>query len=243
MDELNEHLFVICEFSRMRLVIYVAVGGRWMVVDGLWQWIGEEESRLLVVNESISLRELHDQIFEKFGINKEELNLKLSFVPKSRRRIGPSYVMDDEDVEAFLLGRTKNTIDTTLQVSKEPRVTVEGFLGSNDHSVNDLQTPAQQLAHAEEEVVEEEEDDDDDNEDEDMEEEEKEKYDDACLWHDPFFERHNLEMEISDGGGLEMVQVVEGCSGMNYGVADVGSIPCVPSPEGVRSSPWTTSSG
>ena len=50
--------------------------------------------------------------------------------------------MDDEDVEAFLLGRTKNTIDTTLQVSKEQRVGIEGFVGSNDHSVNDLQTPA-----------------------------------------------------------------------------------------------------
>ena len=100
----------------------------------------------MVVDESISLRELHNRIFEKFGINKEEFNLKLSFVPKSRRHIGPSYVMDDEDIEAFLLGRTWNTIDTTLQILKEPRVVVEGFVGSNDHSVNDLQTSAQQLA-------------------------------------------------------------------------------------------------
>ena len=84
--------------------------------------------------------------------------------------------MDDEDVEAFLLGRTKNTIDTTLKVLKEPRVAVEGFVGSNDHSVNDLQTPAQQLAHAEEEVVKEEEEDEDTEEEEDEEE-----YDDACL--------------------------------------------------------------
>ena len=51
-----------------------------MVMDGLWQWIGEEESRLMVVDESIPLKELHDRIFEKFGINKEEFNLKLSFV-------------------------------------------------------------------------------------------------------------------------------------------------------------------
>ena len=81
-------------------------------------------------------------------------------------------------------------------------------MGSNDHSVNDLQTPVQQLAHAEEEVVEEEEDNEEDNEDEDMEEEEdEEEYDDACLWHDPFFKRHNLEMEILDGGGLDMVEV------------------------------------
>ena len=96
----------------------------------------------MVVDESIPLRELHNRIFEKFGINREEFNLKLSFVPKSRRRIRPSYVMDDEDVEAFLLGRTKNTIETTLLVSQEPRVTVKGFVGSNDHSVNDLQTLA-----------------------------------------------------------------------------------------------------
>ena len=126
----------------------------------------------MVVDESILLRELHDRIFEKFGINKEEFNLKLSFVPKSRRCIGPSYVMDDEDIEAFLLGRTKNAIDTMLQVLKEPRVAIEGFVGSNDQSVNDLQTSAHQLAHVEEEVVEEEEEDDEkDNKDEDMEEE------------------------------------------------------------------------
>ena len=152
--------------------------------------------------------------------------------------------MDDEDVKAFLLERTKNTIDTTLQVSKEPRVAVEGFVGSNDHSVNDLQTSAQQLAHAEEEVVKEEKDDDEDNEDEDMEEEEEEEeYDDACLWHDPFLERHNLEMEIPDGGGLDMVEVAEGPSRMNSGVADMGSIPRLPLPEGVGSSPCTAGSG
>ena len=96
---------------------------------------------------------------------------------------------------------------------------------SNDHSINDLQTVAQQLAHVEDEVVEEEEDDNEDNENEDMEEEEE--YDNACLWHDPFLERHNLEMEILDRGGLEMVQVVEGRSEMNFGVADVGPILCV----------------
>ena len=95
---------MIYDFSGIRLAIFVADGGRWMVMDGLWQWIGEEESRLMVIDENIPLRELHDQIFEKFGINREEFNLKLSFVPKSKRHIGPSYVMDDEDVEAFLLG-------------------------------------------------------------------------------------------------------------------------------------------
>ena len=178
LNGLNDHFFVICEFSRMGLAIFVAVGGRWTVLDGLWQWTCEEESRLMVIDESISLTELqlmvidesisltelHDRIFEKFGINKEEFNLKLSFVPKSRRRIGLSYVIDDEDVEAFLLGRTKNTIDTMLQVSKEPRVVVESFVRSNNHLINDLQTPAQQLAHVKEEVVEEEKDGEEDNE-------------------------------------------------------------------------------
>ena len=104
----------VCDFSGMCLAIFVAVGERWTVVDGLWQWIGEEKSRLMVVDESILLRELHEWIFEKLGINKEEFNLKLSFVPKSTRRIGSSYMMDDEDVEAFLLGQTKNIIDTML---------------------------------------------------------------------------------------------------------------------------------
>ena len=91
----------------------------------------------------------------------------------------------DEDLEAFLLSRTKNTIDTTLQVLKKARVVFEGFVGSNDQSVNDLPIPADKLAHADEEVVEKEEDDEEDNEYEDMEEEEEEEeeeeYDDACL--------------------------------------------------------------
>ena len=55
----------------MHLEIFVAVGGRWTVMDGLWQWVGEEESRLMVVDESIPLRELSDRIYEKFRINKE----------------------------------------------------------------------------------------------------------------------------------------------------------------------------
>ena len=94
---------------------------------------------------------------------------------------------DNEDVEAFLLGQTNNQIDIMLQVLKEPRVAIEGFVGSNDHFFNDLQTPAQQLAHAEDEVEEEEEEDnEEDNEDQDMEEDEE--YDDACLWYDPFLD-------------------------------------------------------
>ena len=58
----------------------------------------------------------------------------------------------------------KNTIDTTLQVSKEPRVVVEGFVGSNDQFINNLQPLAEKLAHVQEEGVEEEEDDDEDEE-------------------------------------------------------------------------------
>ena len=111
-------------------------------------------------------------------------------------------------------------------------------MGSNDQSVNDLHPLADQLAHAEEEVVVEEEDDDEeDNEDEDVEEEED--YDDACLWHDPFLERHNLEMEIVDEYGLEMVEVPEG----GFGVADEGSILDVPLLEGARSTPYIAVSG
>ena len=63
------------------------------------------------------------------------------------------------------------------------------------------------------------------------------------VWHDLFLERHNLEMEIPNGGGLDMVKVAEGPSGMNSGVADVGSIMCLPLPEGVGSSPRTAGSG
>ena len=92
LDRLNDHFFLICEFSEMRLTIFVTVEGRWTVLDELWQWTGEEEIRLMVIDESIPLRELQDRIFEKFGINKEEFNLKLSFCAKSRRTSGPSCV-------------------------------------------------------------------------------------------------------------------------------------------------------
>ena len=37
--------------------------------------------------------------------------------------------------------------------------------------------------------------------------------------------------------------MAEGCFGTNYGVVDVGSIPCVPLPEGVGSSPHTAGNG
>ena len=73
--------------------------------------------------------------------------------------------------------------------------------------------------------------------------EEEEEYNDACLWHDPFLERYNLEMEIQDKGGLEMVQVAEGRSRMNSRIVYVGSIPCIPLPEEVGSSPHTAGSG
>ena len=64
-----------------------------MVVGGLWKWIGEEESRLMVVDESIPLTELHNQIYEKFEINCDEFKLKLSICRKNRQNIGPSYMM------------------------------------------------------------------------------------------------------------------------------------------------------
>ena len=87
-----------------------------------------------MVNESIPLRELHNQIYEKFEINCDEFKLKLSVFRTIIQSIGPSNVKDNEDLEAFLLGRLENTIDTTLHVSKEPRHAIEGNVGSNDHS-------------------------------------------------------------------------------------------------------------
>ena len=59
------------------------------------------DSSLMVIDQCIPMREQHDQIYEKFEINKEEFNLKLSFYAKSRRTSGPSYVMVDEDLQAF----------------------------------------------------------------------------------------------------------------------------------------------
>ena len=58
----------------------------------------------MVVNKCITLREMYDQIYEKFKINKEEFNLKLIFCPTSRKTNELSYVKDDKELEAFLLG-------------------------------------------------------------------------------------------------------------------------------------------
>ena len=88
----------------MRLAIHVGVGGPWTIVVRLWKWISEEDNRLMVVEESIPLSELENQIYEKFEINYDEFKLKLSICHKNRQSIGPSYVKDDENLEAFLLG-------------------------------------------------------------------------------------------------------------------------------------------
>ena len=81
-----------------------------------------------------------------------------------------------------MLGRSENTIDITLHALTKPRGAAEDNVGSNDQFVNNL--AAEALAYIEE----------DGEEDED----DKNYVDDACLWHDPFLDRHNLEMEIPD---------------------------------------------
>ena len=102
-----------------------------MQMGRLWKWIGEEESRTMVVDECISLSELHDKVYEKLQINKEEFRLKFSYCLIYRQRKWASYLNndDDNDVETFLLGRTGKTIETTLQVSKEPRVVINSNVG------------------------------------------------------------------------------------------------------------------
>ena len=64
--------------------------------------------------------------------------MKLSFCPTNRQRKTPSYVKDEEYLEEFLLGWMRQTIDTTLQVSNEPRVIAERDVGRNDQSINNL---------------------------------------------------------------------------------------------------------
>ena len=124
----------------MHLAIHVGVGDAWTVVGGLWKWIGEEDSRLMVVDKSIPLSGLHNRIYEKFKINYDEFKLKLSICHKNRQSIGLSYVKDDEDLKAFLLGWSEHTIDTTLHVLNEPRRAAEDNVGSNDQSMNKLLT-------------------------------------------------------------------------------------------------------
>ena len=64
----------------MRLAIYAAVGGRWMIVGGLWQWTSEEDSKLMVVDESIPLQELHDRIYEKFQDKQGRVQFEIEFL-------------------------------------------------------------------------------------------------------------------------------------------------------------------
>ena len=175
----------------------------------------------MVVDEFIPLSELHNRIYEKFEINCDEFKLNLSFCRKNRESIGPCYVKDDEELEAFLLGRSENTIDTTLHVSTESRGVAEGNVGSNDQSVNHL---PEALAY-QEEVAEDEEDGEEEEDDED-------NVNDACLWHDSFLDRHNLEIEIPD----HRVQLVQEPVGFSV-VGDEQSMPDIPLAEGVGSIP------
>ena len=52
---------------------------------------------------------------------------------------GLSHLNDDDDVEVFLLGQKGQTIKTTLQVSKEPRVVVDADVGSTREFVDNFQ--------------------------------------------------------------------------------------------------------
>ena len=116
-----------------------------------------------------------------------------------------------------MFGRSENTIDTTLHVSTEPRGVDEGNVGSNDQSVNHL---PEALAYIEEEVAQ-------DEEDGEEEKDEEDNVDDACLWHNPFLDRHNLEIEIPDHR-VQLVQEPVGFSvvGPDIPLAErVGSIP------------------
>ena len=116
-----------------------------------------------------------------------------------------------------MLGRSENTINTTLHVSKEPTHAIEGNVGSNDQSVNKLQAEEEEDGEEEE-----------DNEDEEAEEDEENDnhVDDACMWHDPFLDRHNLEMEIPD----EHVDLVDVLVGV-FVVGDEESMQDIPLPE------------
>ena len=94
---------------------------------------------------------------------------------------------------------------------------------------------AKELAYIEEEVAEEEEEE----YNEDEEEEENDNHvDDACMWHNPFLDRYNLEMEILD----EHVDLVDVPVGVSV-VGDEESMQDIPLPEGVGSIPCNVVSG
>ena len=68
--------------------------------------------------------------------------------------------------------------------------------------------------------------------------EEEEEYDHACLWHDPFLDRHNLEIEIPD----EHVDLVDVPVGV-FVVGNEESTQDIPLHEGVGSIPYNVVSG
>ena len=54
----------------MCFAIFVGVGGKWANVGGLWEWIGEEDSRPMVVDDCILLSSFQDRVYDKFQISR-----------------------------------------------------------------------------------------------------------------------------------------------------------------------------
>ena len=110
-------------------------------------------------------------------------------------------------------------------------------MGSNYQSVNKLLV--EELAYIEEEVADDGEEEEDDEDAEAEEEEENDDHvDDACMWHDPFLDRHNLEIEISD----ERVDLVEVLVDISL-VGDEETMQDISLPEEVGSIPHNVVSG
>ena len=68
----------------------------------------------------------------------EKFKWKLSYCFVHSQRKGLSYLNDENDLEAFLMSQTGQTIETILHISNEPRVLVDGDVGINCQFVNNL---------------------------------------------------------------------------------------------------------
>ena len=131
----------------------------------------------MAIGDRILLSILQDQVYDKFQISRKQFMLKLSFCPEHRKRKRPSYLNDDDDIEAFLLGRKGQTIKTTLQVLKELRVVLDDDVGSTREPINNFQ-PVENNSQF-----------DNDNEDDDEDDDDEGDCNVEVADHDPLLER------------------------------------------------------
>ena len=100
-------------FERCPTLFFVSVGGDWKKVDGpflqSYIWYCNNDVRSIVVDPNEKFSNLVRRICNKFEIDKEEFELKLSYNPSTKESILGSEVLppipikDDEDLDGFFI--------------------------------------------------------------------------------------------------------------------------------------------